>query len=86
MGVLRTSILLISVVLEVGGLLTAMVAGRGFFQSDEVSVGVLDHRRVNLHLHVWLGWCARRTQGFILVRVECPYVQFEAARVTDTCL
>ena len=40
MGVLRTSILLISVVLEVGGLLAAMVAGRGFFQSDEVRVGV----------------------------------------------
>ena len=23
-----------------------------------------DHRRVNLYLRVWLGWCARRTQGF----------------------
>ena len=25
-------------------------------------------------VHVRAGWCARRTQGFILVRVECPYV------------
>ena len=43
-----------------------------------------DHRRVNLYLRVWLGWCARRTQGFILVRAERPNVQFTAARVTDT--
>ena len=50
------------------------------------SVGVSDHRLVNLYLYVWLGWCARRTQGFILIWAECPYVQFEAARVTDTCL
>ena len=32
----------------------------------------LDHRRVNLYLRVWLGWCARRTQGFILVRRNVP--------------
>ena len=44
----------------------------------------LDHRRVNLYLRVWLGWCARRTQGFILVRAERPYVQFAVARVTST--
>ena len=43
-----------------------------------------DHRRVNLYLRVWLGWCARRTQGFILVRAERPYVQFIAARITGT--
>ena len=43
-----------------------------------------DHRRVNLYLRVWLGWCARRTQGFILVRAKRPYVQFAAARVTGT--
>ena len=30
-------------------------------------VGVSDHRLVNLYLHVWPGWCARRIQGFILV-------------------
>jgi hypothetical protein len=23
-------------------------------------------------LRVWPGWCAKRTQGFILVQVECP--------------
>ena len=40
-----------------------------------ISVSVFsDHRRVNLYLRVWLGWCARRTQGFILVRTEHPYV------------
>ena len=33
-----------------------------------------DHRRVNLYLRVWFGWCAQRTQWFILVRVERPYV------------
>ena len=43
-----------------------------------------DHRRVNLYLRVWLGWCARRTQGSILVWAERPYVQFAAARVTST--
>ena len=40
MGVLRTSILLISVVLEVGGLLAAMVADGDLFQSDEVSSSI----------------------------------------------
>jgi len=50
-----------------------------------ISVSVLsDHRRVNLYLRVWLGWCARRTQGFILVQAKHPYVQFAAARVTGT--
>ena len=44
----------------------------------------MDHRRVNLYLRVWLGWCARRTQDFILIRAERLYVQFAAARVTDT--
>ena len=44
----------------------------------------LDHRRVNLYLRVSLGWCARRTQGFIPVRVKHPYIQFAAARVTGT--
>ena len=43
-----------------------------------------DHRRVNLYLRVWVGWCVRRTQRFILVRTERPYVQFAAARVTGT--
>ena len=43
-----------------------------------------DHRRVNLYLRIWLGWCARRTQWFILARAERPYVQFVAARITDT--
>ena len=43
-----------------------------------------EHRRVNLYLRVWLRWCARRTQEFILVRAERPYVQFAAARVTGT--
>ena len=49
-------------------------------------VGVSNRRLVNLCLRVWPGWCARKTQGFILVWAECPYVQFEAARVTGTCL
>jgi len=40
MGILRTSILLISVVLGVGGLLAAMVAGGGLFQSNEVSSSI----------------------------------------------
>jgi hypothetical protein len=40
-------------------------------------VGVPDRRLVNLCLRVWLGWCVRKTQGFILVQVECPYIQFE---------
>ena len=36
-------------------------------------VGVFsDHRRLNLYLHVRLGWCARRTQEFILIRAERP--------------
>ena len=48
-------------------------------------VGVSDHRLVNLYLRVWPRWCARRTQGFIMVRAECPYVQFAAAaRVIST--
>ena len=42
------------------------------------------HQRVNLYLCVSLGWCAWRTQGFILVRAEHAYVQFAAARVTGT--
>ena len=50
------------------------------------TVGVSNHRLVNLYLRVWPGWCPRRTQGFILVRAECPYVQSVAARVTDTSL
>ena len=49
-------------------------------------IGVSDHRLVNLYLRVWPGWCARMTQGFILVRVECPYVQSAAAHVTGTSL
>ena len=49
-------------------------------------VGVSDHQLVNLYLHVWPGWCARRTQGFILVWAECPYVQSAAAHVTGTSL
>ena len=51
---------------------------------DIPPVGVSSYRRVNLYLCVWLGWCARKTQGFILVRAEHPYVQFAAARVTGT--
>ena len=35
-------------------------------------------------MRVWLGWCARRTQGFILDQAEHPYVQFVAARVIGT--
>ena len=31
-----------------------------------------DHQWGNLYLRVWLGWCARRTQGFILDRTEHP--------------
>ena len=27
--------------------------------------------------------CARRTQGFILVRTKCPYIQSAGARVID---
>ena len=50
------------------------------------TVGVSDYRLVNLYLRVWPGWCARRRQGFILVRAECPYVQSAAARVTGTSL
>ena len=50
------------------------------------TVGVSSRRLVNLYLRVLAGWCARSTQGFILVRAECPYVQFKAARVTNTCL
>jgi hypothetical protein len=40
-------------------------------------VGVSDRRLVNLCLHVWPGWSARKTREFILVRAEYPYVQFE---------
>jgi hypothetical protein len=40
MGVLRTSILLISIVLEVGKLLAAMVAGGGLLQIDAVSTSI----------------------------------------------
>ena len=40
MGVLRTSILLVSVALEVGGLLAAMVAGEGLLQIDAVSTSI----------------------------------------------
>ena len=49
-------------------------------------VGVSDHRLVNLYLHVWPRWCALTTQGFILVRTECPYVLSVFARVTGTSL
>ena len=31
-----------------------------------------DHRQVNLYLRVWLRWCARRIQGFILDRQNVP--------------
>ena len=51
-----------------------------------VFVSVLNHRLVNLYLRVWPGWCARRTQEFILVRAECPYIQCAAAHITDTSL
>ena len=37
-------------------------------------------------LPVWPGRCAKKTQEFILVRVECPYVQFVAACVSCTTL
>ena len=53
---------------------------------DIPPVGVSSYRRVNLYLRVWLGWCAQKTQGFILVWAEHPYVQFEAAHVTGTYL
>ena len=39
----------------------------------ELSV-FLKHRQVNLYLRIWLGWCTRRTQGFILVQTKYPYV------------
>jgi hypothetical protein len=42
-----------------------------------LTAGVSDRRLVNLCLRVWIGWCARKAQGFILVRAEHPYVQFE---------
>ena len=51
---------------------------------DAPTVGVFGPPTSKLYLRVWLGWYARRTQGFILVRAECPYVQFTAARVTGT--
>ena len=36
-------------------------------------------------LRVWPGWCAKKDTRFILVRTECPYVQFVAdARVIST--
>ena len=48
-------------------------------------VGVSDHWLVNFVIcESDPDGCARRTQGFILVWVEYPYVQFEAARVTGT--
>ena len=46
------------------------------------TVGVSNYRLINLCLRIWLRWCARRTQGFILVQAERPYVQFAVARVT----
>ena len=51
---------------------------------DNRIIDVSNHWLVNLYLRVWPGWCARRTQEFILVRAECPYVQFAAAHVTGT--
>jgi hypothetical protein len=39
------------------------------------TVGISYRRLVNLCLRIWLGWCAKRTQGYIVVRVKCPYVQ-----------
>jgi hypothetical protein len=41
----------------------------------KLCVDVSNHQRVNLYLRIWPRWCAKRTQGCILVRVECPYVQ-----------
>ena len=60
--------------------------GEGRRREKKTGVDVSDHQLVNLYLRVWPGWCARRTQGFILVRAECPYVQSAAARVTGTSL
>jgi hypothetical protein len=45
-------------------------------EAVRASVGVSDRRLLILCLRVWLGWCAKKTQGSILVRAECPYVQF----------
>ena len=45
-------------------------------QPSMPTIGVLNRRLVNLCLRVWPGWCAWRTQGFILVQEECPYIQF----------
>ena len=50
------------------------------------TIVVSNHQLVNLYLRVWPGRCAQRTQGFILVRTECPYVQSITTRVTDTSL
>ena len=42
-------------------------------------VGVSDHRLVNFMICVSnLDGCARRTQGFILIQAERPYVQSDA--------
>ena len=53
--------------------------------STKLFVGVSDHLLVNFVICASdPDGCARRTQGFILVRTERPYVQFAAARVTGT--
>jgi hypothetical protein len=44
-------------------------------KASSLSVGVPNRRPVNLYCVFWPGWCAKRTQGCILVRAECPYVQ-----------
>jgi hypothetical protein len=36
------------------------------------SFGVLNHRLVNLGLCIRPRWCAKGTQGFILVQAKCP--------------
>ena len=70
-----------SVVIDTLDLETDMYCKAFFFSSMYV---FSDHQRVILYLRVWLGWCVRRTQGFILVRAEHPYVQLAAAHVTST--
>jgi hypothetical protein len=49
------------------------------------TVGVRNHQLVNFYDCMFrLGWCAKRIRRCILVRAECPYVQWQPIRVTCT--
>ena len=58
--------------LAIRGLMWMSRRAKSPYLAHQLSV-FSDHRRVNLYLHIWLGWYARMTQG-LLVQTERPYI------------